>query len=176
MATESDFDSLDPEAEKFRELGYEAVDMMAEHYAQIREVDTFPDTTPPEVAKVFDDPLPREGEPPEVVLDEWRDGVYPYAAHQASSRWFGYVMGSGTPIGALADALAAAVNMNVDPWLDGPSATEIERQCIRWLAEMIGFPTDCGGVLTSGGTMANHTAIYGALQSATDFQARESRL
>lgn len=66
--------------------------------------------------------------------------------------------------------------MYAGAWFGGPSATEIERQRIRWLAEMIGYPTDCGGVLTSGGTMANQPAIYTALQSATDFEARASGL
>jgi glutamate/tyrosine decarboxylase-like PLP-dependent enzyme len=176
MGTSEDFHSLDPDPEEFRELGYKTVDMMADHFAQVREVDTFPDTTPSEVAEEFDDPLPIDGEDPEAVLAEWTERVYPYATHQGSPRWYGYVMGSGTPIGALADALAASVNMNVGAWMGGPSATEIERQCLRWLAEMIGYPTDCGGVLTSGGTMANHTAIYAALQSTTDFETRASGL
>jgi glutamate/tyrosine decarboxylase-like PLP-dependent enzyme len=176
MDTPEDFDSLDPDPEEFRELGYEAVDMMTDHFTQVREVDTFSAATPSEVADEFDDPLPSNGEDPEAVIAEWAERVYPYAAHQGSPRWYGYVMGSGTPIGALADALAASVNMNVGPWVGGPSATEVERQCLRWLAEMIGYPTDCGGVLTSGGTMANHTAIYTALGSATDFALRESGL
>lgn len=174
MVIETEFDDYDPDPDEFRELGYRTVDMIADHFAQVREIDTFPDTTPPEMAEEFDDTLPIEGEDPEVILDEWEERVYPYAAHQGSPRWFGYVMGSGTPIGSLADALAASVNMNVGPWLGGPVATEIERQCLRWLAEMIGYSTDCGGVLTSGGTMANHTAIYAALQSTTGFEARET--
>ncbi len=176
METSEDFDSLDPDPEEFRELGYETVDMVADHFAQINDIDTFPAATPEEVAEEFQDPLPMEGEAPERVLAEWTERVYPYASHEGSPRWFGYVMGSGTPIGVLADALAAAVNMNVGAWMGGPSATEIERQCLRWLAEMIGYPTDCGGVLTSGGTMANHTAIYGALQAYTEFEARYSGL
>jgi len=160
MNTPDDFDSLNPDPEEFRELGYEAVDMMTDHFAQIREVDTFPDATPSDVADEFDDLLPLNGEDSAAVLAEWTERVYPYAAHQGSPRWFGYVMGSGTPIGALADALAASINMNVGGWLASPSATEIERQCLRWLAEMVGYPTDAGGVLTSGGTMANQAAIY----------------
>ena len=170
------YDTLDPDPEEFRDLGYRAVDMMADHYARIDAVDTFPDTTPSAVAAEFDDPLPREGEAPEAVLAEWNERVYPNATHQGSPRWYGYVMGSGTPIGALADALAASVNMNAGAWMGGPAATEVERQCLQWLAEMIGYPTDCGGVLTSGGTMANHAAIYTALQSATGFEPRAAGL
>lgn len=175
MARPDHDDALDPTPEAFRDLGYEVVDMMADHYAQVRSVDTFPDATPAEVADAFDDPLPTEGEPPDAVIREFRERVYPYATHQGSPRWYGYVMGSGTPLGALADALAASVNMNAGGWMGGPAATEVERQCLSWLADMIGYPSD-GGVLTSGGTMANHAALYTALQAATDFDARDGGL
>jgi glutamate/tyrosine decarboxylase-like PLP-dependent enzyme len=176
METSEEFDPLEPDPETFRELGYETIDTIADHYARVREADTLPAATPAELADEFDDPLPTDGEDLRSVLAEWNERVYPYAAHQGSPRWFGYVMGSGTPVGTLADALAASVNMNVGAWMGGPSATEVERQCLRWLAEIVGYPTDCGGVLTSGGTMANHTAIYTALQSATEFRSRESGL
>lgn len=171
-----EFETLDPSPEKFRDAGYRAVDMMAEHYAQIDEVSVLPDATPAEVERLFDEPLPESGTDLQSVMDAWEERVYPYAAHEGSPRWYGYVMGSGTPVGALASALAASVNMNAGGWVGGPSATEIERQCIRWLAEMIGYPTDCGGVLTSGGTMANHSALFAALQEANDFETQAEGL
>ena len=51
--------------------------------------------------------------------------------------------------------LAAAVNPNVGAWDLSPIATEIETQTVRWIAELIGYPSDCGGVLSSGGNVAN---------------------
>ena len=51
--------------------------------------------------------------------------------------------------------LAAAVNPNVGAWALSPAATEIEAQTVRWIAEFIGYPVDCGGLLVSGGNMAN---------------------
>lgn len=176
MATDETYDDLDPDPEAFRDLGYRTVDMMAEHFAGVRDVDTVPDATPEELAATFDDPLPMEGADPDDVLDEWDDRVYPNAVHPGSPRWYGYVLGSGTPIGALADALAGAINNNVGGWFGGPSATEVERQCLRWLAEAVGYPTDGGGVLTSGGSMANHAAVFTALQDATGFHAGEEGL
>ena len=174
MTTDRDFVTLDPSPEEFRELGHRVVETIAAHYEQIEEIPTLSDATPAEVAAVFDDPLPIAGADPREILDDWDERVYPYAAHQGSPRWFGYVNGSGTPMGVLADALAASVNMNVGAWVLSPSATEVERQCIEWLAEMIGYPTECGGVLTSGGTMANQAAIYAALQAATGFELRQT--
>ena len=54
MDTPEDFDSLDPDSGGLRELGYQAVDMMADHFAQVREVNTFSAETPPEVADEFE--------------------------------------------------------------------------------------------------------------------------
>lgn len=174
MTATPEFETLDPTPDEFRELGHRVIEMMADHYEQVREVPALTDATPAEVSAAFDDPLPETGEGGAAILDDWEERVYPFAAHQGSPRWFGYVNGSGTPMGALADALAASVNMNVGGWVLGPSATEIERQCIRWLAEMLGYPSDAGGVLTSGGTMANQAAIYAALQAATEFELRQT--
>lgn len=162
--------------ERFREVGYRAIDLVTEHFERVHEVETLPDRTPREVATLFDEPLPEGGESAEEILDDWEERVYPNATQNGSPRWFGYVKGSGTQIGVLADALAAAVNMNAWGQIGGPSATEVELQSIEWLAEMIGYPSDCGGVLTSGGSMANHAAIYAALQRATDFDAAERGL
>ena len=66
------------------------------------------------------------------------------------------------PLGALADLLSAAVNPNVGANILSPMATEIEKQTIRWLAELIGVSPEYGGILVSGGNMANFTAFLAA--------------
>jgi glutamate/tyrosine decarboxylase-like PLP-dependent enzyme len=81
-------------------------------------------------------------------------------------RFFGYITSSATPIGALADLLASAVNCNVGAWKLSPAATEIEAQTIRWIAEFIGYRTDCGGLLMSGGNMANFAGFLTARAAA----------
>jgi glutamate/tyrosine decarboxylase-like PLP-dependent enzyme len=72
-------------------------------------------------------------------------------------------------IATLAEALAAAVNMNSGAWKPAPSATEIERRTIAWIAELIGYPAQCGGLFTSGGTMANFTALLTALRNTAPY-------
>jgi len=74
----------------------------------------------------------------------------------------GYITSSAAPIGALADLLAATVNPNVGAQVLSPMATEIEKQTVRWLAEFIGVSPDYGGILVSGGNMANFTAFLAA--------------
>lgn len=154
---------LDPEA--FRRLGYQAVDMMAEYFATLRERPVFPGVSSTLVEAAFNDPLPMQGQPAESILADWPERVLPYATHVGSPRFFGFVMGSGTMIGVLAEALAASVNMNMAAWKAGPAATEIERRTIAWIAEMIGYPAGCGGLFTSGATMANFTALLTALRN-----------
>jgi glutamate/tyrosine decarboxylase-like PLP-dependent enzyme len=81
-------------------------------------------------------------------------------------RFYGYITSSCAPLGMLAELLATAVNANVGAWKLSPMATEIEAQTIRWLAQFIGYPTDCGGLLLSGGNMANLTCFLAARAQA----------
>ena len=164
---EHDWYSPDMEPAEFRELGHRVIDGLADYFAGIAERPVYPAVTGEAAETAIEEPLPLEGQAPAAILDDWETRVLPHAAHLGSPRWFGFVNGSGSMIGVLADALAAAVNMNPGAWKAGPSATEVERLCIRWVAEMIGYDPECGGILTSGGTMANFTALTTALRNTS---------
>ena len=73
----------------------------------------------------------------------------------------------------LGDFLAAAVNPNVGAWTLSPAATEIESQTVRWIAELIGYPADCGGLLVSGGNMANFVCFMAARAAKAGWDVRE---
>jgi aromatic-L-amino-acid/L-tryptophan decarboxylase len=163
------FDNLDIKPEDFRKLGYCVIDMMTEYFASIQETRVFPAVNSSEIAKVFEEDFPEKGQDPLAVVNEWKSKILPYATHLGSPRYFGFVNGSGTMIGTLAEALAATVNMNPGGWKPAPSATEVERRTIAWIAEMIGYPADCGGLFTSGGTMASFTAIQTALRNRAPY-------
>ena len=77
-------------------------------------------------------------------------------------KFLGYITSSAAPIGMLADLLSASVNPNVGANILSPMATEIEKQTIKWLAELIGVSPKYGGILVSGGNMANFTAFLAA--------------
>ncbi|HZK60806.1 MAG TPA: pyridoxal-dependent decarboxylase, partial [Anaerovoracaceae bacterium] len=72
------------------------------------------------------------------------------------------ITASAAPIGALADLLAASVNPNVGAQILSPIATEIEKQTVKWLTEFIGVSQNYGGILVSGGNMANFTGFLAA--------------
>src|SRR5688572_12397117 len=158
----------DLSAEEFRRLGHRVVDEIAEYFASIRDVPVFAGRKPGEVEAVFDEPLPALGQDPDAILDAWREKILPNATHLGSPRYFGFVNGSGSHIAVFADAMAAAVNMNSGGWKPAPSATEIEKRALAWLAELIGYPGE-GGIITSGGMMANYTALHTAFRNIAHY-------
>jgi glutamate/tyrosine decarboxylase-like PLP-dependent enzyme len=80
-------------------------------------------------------------------------------------RFFGYALGSGEPVGAVADLVASVLNQNVTAWRSGPSAVTIERLVVRWLAEAIGC-AGFAGSLTGGGSSANLMGLAMARDAA----------
>ncbi|MBL8174261.1 MAG: aminotransferase class V-fold PLP-dependent enzyme [Bryobacterales bacterium] len=154
---------LDMSGEEFRRLGYRLVDLLAEFVDELRDVDLTPGESPAEVrAALGSAPLPSSGAPAAQVLEEaWRllRGHSLFSGHP---RFAGYVISSAAPLGALADLMAAGLNPNVGAWKLSPMATEMELQAVRWIAELLGFPADCDGLLVSGGNMANFIGFLAA--------------
>jgi glutamate/tyrosine decarboxylase-like PLP-dependent enzyme len=99
-----------------------------------------------------------------------------HSLFNAHPRFWGYITSGPAPISVLADFLASAMNPNVGAWKLAPLATEIEAQTIRWIAELIGYPVDCGGLMVSGGNMANFVCFLAARRAMADWNIRESGL
>ncbi|MBX7043261.1 MAG: aspartate aminotransferase family protein [Ignavibacteria bacterium] len=171
-----DFESLDMDTESFRKIGHDVIDMIAEYFETIRERKVVPQSNSREVENVFKEDLPQTGQSPESILKEWSDKVIPNASHLGSPRYFAFVNGSGTMMSVFAAALAVAVNMNSGGWKAGPAAAEIERRTISWIAELIGYPSDCGGLFLGGGAVANFTALLTALKNTADYNITEEGL
>jgi len=156
----------DLDAEAFRTLGRQVMDDIASYFAALNTRPVFPARTLADVAPLFDAPVPETGQDPAAIVADWREKIVPNSTHMTSPRYFGFVMGSGSMIGVLAEAMAAALNQNTGTWKAAPAAVEIERLTIRWLAELIGYPPACGGLFLTGGTAANTTALQAALRRA----------
>ena len=165
---------LDLTSDQFRSLGHDLVDRIAEFLASIR---TYPVTraeSPDEVRAALsaNRPLPREGQDPASLLRDTAALLFEHSLFNGHPRFYGYITSSAAPIGMLADLLASAVNANVGAWKLAPIASEIEAQVIRWLAQFIGYPDDCGGLLLSGGNMANLTCFLAARAAQADWDVR----
>ncbi|MES2305110.1 MAG: pyridoxal-dependent decarboxylase [Gemmatimonadota bacterium] len=155
------FVDLPPEA--FRALGREAIDLITAFFVDLKDAAPFPAQQPAAVHALFDLPVPELGEDPHAILADWTSKIVPNSSFTGHAKWFGFVNGSGTQMGAIADALAATLNANLGGWKASPAATEIERRTIAWLGEIIGYGADTGGIFLSGGTMANVAALRAAL-------------
>jgi len=163
----------DIELAEFRRVGRDVIDAIADYHADLALRNVLPNVTPDEVAARFLDDFSESGESAASLLQDWRERVAPLLTAIGSPRHFAYVNGSGAMIGILGDALAACTNTNAGAWKLGPAAAEIELQCLRWIAEFIGYPADSGGILVSGGTMANLTALLTALRHIASYDSTE---
>ena len=98
-----------------------------------------------------------------------------HSLFNAHPRFFGYITASPAPIGILGDFLAAASTRTSARWMLSPAASEIEAQTVRWIAELIGYPPDCGGLMVSGGNMANLVCFLAARAAAAPWDVRAAR-
>jgi glutamate/tyrosine decarboxylase-like PLP-dependent enzyme len=146
---------FDLDAEAVRQLGYRAADLAAEHRAGLVDRPVFGKVG--DAAASFDEPLPEKGQPIDAVLADVRERVLPRAFGNSHPRFFAFINATADPVGVVADYLAA--NMNSNCWGGDHSAIHVERQVLRWLAAILGLPADSEGILTSGGSMANFTAL-----------------
>jgi len=122
-------------------------------------------------AAFFDEPLPEEGRPFEEVLGVVRREVLPAAFGNSHPRFFAFINASADPVGILAELLAAAMNPNC--WGGDHAAIHVEHRVIAWLSAIVGLPPACEGILTSGGSMANFTALAAARAAMAPWDVRE---
>lgn len=150
--------SLDISDAELRELSSAVTKLVTEYFAEVSNLPVFPETSAGQTTAQIGGELPLAGEPLAQLLDDCR-AILENSRHNGHPRFFGYVASPATPPGAFADLLASALNANVTSWRSGPAATEIERTVVGWLGSMIGYGDHAHGLLTSGGSMANLTAL-----------------
>ncbi|HWN08055.1 MAG TPA: pyridoxal-dependent decarboxylase [Pyrinomonadaceae bacterium] len=153
--------SLEISSAALDELSSQVTQLVADYYSEIRSLPVFPETYAGKTSEQIGTLLPTEGEALGQLLNDCRS-ILSGSRHNGHPRFFGYVASPATAPGVFADLIASAVNVNVTSWRSGPAATEIERTVIGWLGEMIGYANNSHkayGLLTSGGSMANFTAL-----------------
>ncbi len=167
--------TLDPQDwDAFRALAHRMVDDSLDHLTSLRER---PPWTPPPAAvaaALRDEPLPTAPQGAEQVYAQFLQHVLPYAAGNRHPRFWGWMKSNGTPLGMMADMLAASMNVNAAGLHQ--SATLVELQVIKWLAEVMGFPPDSSGIMASGGTMANVIGLAVGRNARAGFDLRQHGL
>jgi aromatic-L-amino-acid/L-tryptophan decarboxylase len=149
--------------EEFRKIGYQLIDSISSFIETIDEKKVTTGETPKQIQKLLGTAsLPEHGTAVSELFTKASDLLMNHSLLNGHPKFFGYITSSPAPIGLLADLLAATINPNVGANILSPMATAIEKQTIKWLAEFIGVPTSYGGILVSGGNMANFTAFLAA--------------
>ena len=162
------------DAATFRKAGHRLVDRLAELMESIPRRPVTRGETPAAVrdALGLGGSLPEQGEDPVALLERTAGLLFDHSLFNAHPRFFGYITASPAPIGVLGDLLASAANPNVGAWILSPAATEIEAETVRWIAQLIGYPTTCGGLLLSGGNLANIVCLLAARAAMADGDVR----
>ena len=166
------------DASEFRALGHRLVDQLAELLDSVTRRPVTRDESPSVVRAALDlsRPLPEAGEAPGPLLERTARLLFDHSLFNAHPRFFGYITAPPAPIGILGDFVATALNANVGGWLLSPAATEIEVQTVRWIAALVGYPVECGGLLVSGGNMANFVCFFAARAAKAPWDVREHGL
>lgn len=125
---------------------------------------------PDAVRQAFRDGMPAQGRELAEVHQQFMQQILPYAVGNAHPGFFGWVHGGGTPVGMLAEMLAAGLNANLGGRDQIP--VEVERQLVRWMADLFEFPPDASGLFVTGSSMANMIAVLVARYRAMGREVR----
>jgi aromatic-L-amino-acid decarboxylase len=157
---------LDPASwDEMRGLGHRMVDDMMDYLRGVRERPAWT-PIPQEAKDALSAPLPVEPQGAEAAYADFARHVLPYPTGNIHPRFWGWVMGTGTPLGMLADMLAGAMNSNA--WGGEQSAAYVEAQVLEWFRQAMDFPEGSSGLLVSGGSMANLVGLTVARNAIRD--------
>ena len=129
-----------------------------------------------QLTELFATPFPEAGIGVESLFRDIQEKVLPNCTTVAHRRFLAYVLGPPNGIAPFAEAVAAALNQNCNFWQLSPAASVIERKVVSWLGSLFGYPETAGGILTSGGSMANLMALSVAMHEKAPIDLRKAGL
>ncbi len=151
-------DPLGLDRETMRELGYRTVDLLVE-WLEDPEAPPLRRARASEMRARLSGPLAAEGTPFEEILATLARDVLPFGSRVFHPSFFAFIPGSGTWPGALGDLIASAANVYAGSWMESAGVSQLELEVTRWFGEWVGLPPSGGGILVSGGSAANTTAL-----------------
>ena len=147
--------------EQMRALGYRASDMVVDHLDSLRDKPATRRASRKDL-EFLREPVPEQPGDSGELLDLLERDVFPRAMHTNHPRFFAFVPSPGNYISVLGDLLASGHNVFAGTWLEASAPGEIELTTLDWLRQMFGLAEGWSGLFTSGGSMANLTALIAA--------------
>jgi len=170
VSAEHEEHTLDPlHWESFRIQAHRMLDDILDYTQNIRQRPVW-QPIPDEVRRRFRAALPIAPSPLDQIHEEFKNLILPFAVGNAHPGFMGWVHGGGTPVGMLAEMLAAGLNANLGGRDQIP--IEVERQITRWMQEIFGFPETASGLFVTGTSMANFIAVVVARDAELGSEVR----
>ncbi len=154
--------SLELEGETLRSLIDAASARILEHLASLPRQPAAHSEGGAALARSLVEPMPATGRPGQGLRDLLFDRVIPCSFNTAGPGYLAYIPGGGLPHSAVADLICGAVNRYVGVFEAAPGLAQLEANVVRWFADLAGYPREARGVLTTGGSLANFSAIVAA--------------
>jgi glutamate/tyrosine decarboxylase-like PLP-dependent enzyme len=148
-----------PDAAALRELSDQTIDWLLGHFATLPDQPIGRTATRAEMEAMLREPPPPRGQPFARVLAEFGEKVTPYAFRTNHPRFLAFIPGAPNFISVLGELLCAGTNFFCGVWLEAPGPSEVELVVLGWFKEFLGLPAGARGILTSGGSEANLTAL-----------------
>ncbi|HZQ50829.1 MAG TPA: pyridoxal-dependent decarboxylase [Bryobacteraceae bacterium] len=157
--------------DEFRKAAREHADWIAEYFDRTREFPVSPATRPGDVAALLPSAAPEQGEPVEAILEDFQSKIFPALTLWNHPRFFAWYPSSATPPSALAEFLAAAVNVNGMLWKSSPGATELEQVVLNWLRQWLALDDAFFGIIYDTASVG----VLHAISAAREWAAPKCR-
>jgi glutamate/tyrosine decarboxylase-like PLP-dependent enzyme len=168
---------LDWDAERSRAFGDKALDLWQELLERLPDLPVSGRWTAKEIRDAVAIDVPDAPMSDDALFDYLHEVIFERSELSGHPRFMAYISGAGTVPGAVSDLLAAGLNANVGGWQLSPAASEIELHLMRWFAaEVFGFPEGSGGLVLSGGAMANFVGLKTARDHRAGWNVRSEGL
>ena len=153
---------LEPSAEEMRAMADQATQRVIDHIASLPKQPATYSEDGATIARRLAESLPETGTGFTELMDLLFEQAVPVSFNTAGPGYLAYIPGGGLFPSAVADYIASAVNRYVGVWVAAPGLVQLETNVVRWFCEIVGYPADAGGILTSGGSLATFTAMVTA--------------
>ena len=163
------------DSDELRAAGRHLGEFLAAYQEGIASRPVFPVLDRTVIRRLLDEPLPAEGRSIEELFAELGADIIANSTQIAHPRFLAYVLASSTGVAPFAEAAAAALNQNCNLWTLSPAANAIEQKVISWFSELFAIQGG-GGIITSGGSMANLSALVAARDSREPVVSRSEGL